>query len=105
MSNIDFVVDSKIDFVVDSKIYFLVDSQIYFVVDSKIVFVSVRPKIRIGPSGHFFQIWFWPNTDRIDRIWLLLVYKIPYRRAPRLAFRPSASREQRYLAYNSLADF
>ena len=32
------------------------------------------------------------------------VYKIPYRRAPRLAysaFRPSASREQRYLAYNS----
>ena len=36
-----------------------------------------------------------------------LVYKIPYRRAPRLAyrlhssaFRPSASREQRYLAYN-----
>ena len=32
-----------------------------------------------------------------------LVYKIPYRRAPRLAYRlhrPSASREQRYLAYN-----
>ena len=29
-----------------------------------------------------------------------LVYKIPYRRAPRLACRPSASREQRYLAYN-----
>ena len=32
-----------------------------------------------------------------------LVYKIPYRRAPRLAcrlHRPSASREQRYLAYN-----
>ena len=28
------------------------------------------------------------------------VYKIPYRRAPRLACRPSASREQRYLAYN-----
>ena len=31
-----------------------------------------------------------------------LVYKIPYRRAPRLAYRlhrPSASREQRYLAY------
>ena len=28
-----------------------------------------------------------------------VVYKIPYRRAPRLAFRPSASREQRYLAY------
>ena len=27
------------------------------------------------------------------------VYKIPYRRAPRLAFRPIASREQRYLAY------
>ena len=27
------------------------------------------------------------------------VYKIPYRRAPRLAYRPSASREQRYLAY------
>ena len=26
-----------------------------------------------------------------------VVYKIPYRRAPR--FRPSASREQRYLAY------
>ena len=36
-------------------------------------------------------------------VWIL-VYKIPYRRAPRLAyrsaFRPSASREQRYLAYN-----
>ena len=31
---------------------------------------------------------------------LFAVYKIPYRRAPRLAFRPSASREQRYLAYN-----
>ena len=31
-----------------------------------------------------------------------IVYKIPYRRAPRLACRlPSASREQRYLAYNS----
>ena len=33
-----------------------------------------------------------------------LVYKIPYRRAPRLAcrlHRPSASREQRYLAYNA----
>ena len=38
----------------------------------------------------------------------LLVYKIPYRRAPRLAyrpsaFRPSASREQRYLAYKFFA--
>ena len=32
-------------------------------------------------------------------IYLEVVYKIPYRRAPRLAFRPSASREQRYLAY------
>ena len=30
----------------------------------------------------------------------VLVYKIPYRRA-RLAFRPSASREQMYLAYNA----
>ena len=33
---------------------------------------------------------------------LKVVYKIPYRRAPRLAcrlHRPSASREQRYLAY------
>ena len=30
-----------------------------------------------------------------------VVYKIPYRRALRLAFRPSASREQRYLAYNA----
>ena len=33
-----------------------------------------------------------------------IVYKIPYRRAPRLAYRlhrPSASREQRYLAYNT----
>ena len=30
----------------------------------------------------------------------LIVYKIPYRHAPRSAFRPSASREQRYLAYN-----
>ena len=29
-----------------------------------------------------------------------VVYKIPYRRAPRLAYRPSALREQRYLAYN-----
>ena len=32
----------------------------------------------------------------------IVVYKIPYRRAPRLAYRlhrPSASREQRYLAY------
>ena len=32
----------------------------------------------------------------------MFVYKIPYRRAPRLAcsaFRPSASREQRYLLY------
>ena len=26
-----------------------------------------------------------------------VVYNIPYRRAPRLAFRPSASREQRYI--------
>ena len=32
-------------------------------------------------------------------IWYKFVYNIPYRRAPRLAFRPSASREQRYLAY------
>ena len=35
-----------------------------------------------------------------------LVYKIPYRRAPRLAYRlhrPSASREQRYLAYKNEA--
>ena len=31
-----------------------------------------------------------------------IVYKIPYRRALRLACRPSASREQRYLAYNLL---
>ena len=31
--------------------------------------------------------------------YIYLVCKIPYRRAPRLAFRPSASREQRYLAY------
>ena len=29
-----------------------------------------------------------------------VVYKIPYRRASRLTFRTSASREQRYLAYN-----
>ena len=35
----------------------------------------------------------------IERAQSLFVYKIPYRRAPRLAFRPSASREQRYLAY------
>ena len=38
--------------------------------------------------------------------WVWLVYKIPYRRAPRLAYRlhrPSASREQRYLAYKGLA--
>ena len=37
--------------------------------------------------------------------WLGFVYNIPYRRAPRLAygcaFRPSASREKRYLAYNA----
>ena len=32
----------------------------------------------------------------------LLVYKIPYRRAPRLAYRPSASREQRYLTYKQI---
>ena len=37
---------------------------------------------------------------------LSVVYKIPYRRAPRLAYRlhrPSASREQRYLAYNRIS--
>ena len=36
---------------------------------------------------------------------IYFVYKIPYRRAPRLAYRlhrPSASREQRYLAYKYL---
>ena len=32
---------------------------------------------------------------------MYVVYKIPYRRA-RSAFRPSASREQRYLAYNNV---
>ena len=37
-------------------------------------------------------------------VWVMVVYKIPYRRARAwplglLAFRPSASREQRYLAY------
>ena len=32
-----------------------------------------------------------------------LVYKIPYRRAPRLAYRLSASREQRYLAYKNFS--
>ena len=44
---------------------------------------------------------------RFKRAVFMLVYKIPYRRAPRLAyrlaFRPSASREQRYLAYNVYA--
>ena len=38
---------------------------------------------------------------------MFFVYKIPYRRAPRLAYRlhrPSASREQRYLAYNNVLD-
>ena len=38
--------------------------------------------------------------DTIVTLVFVFVYKIPYRRAPRLAFRPSASREQRYLAYN-----
>ena len=40
--------------------------------------------------------------------WIIFVYKIPYRRAPRLAcsaFRPSASREQRYLAYKDYLCF
>ena len=38
----------------------------------------------------------------MQRVWKNIVYKIPFRRAPRLAysaFRPDASREQRYLAY------
>ena len=49
-----------------------------------------------------------PNPNRHLRvrvkIIVMVVYKMPYRRAPRLAcrlHRPSASREQRYLAYNS----
>ena len=40
------------------------------------------------------------RTPRLAYGCIGLVYKIPYRRAPRLACRlPSASREQRYLAY------
>ena len=42
------------------------------------------------------------ERGRENRVISYVVCKIPYRRAPRLALRPSASREQRYLAYNQL---
>ena len=41
-------------------------------------------------------------SDRFSCV--IVVYKIPYRRAPRLACRPSALREQRYLAYKCYRD-